>query len=315
MSSLAPAPAGRQLPALQRGWEALREATSDFERLRVRDEARAVAAAAEVLHRRDIQVLAAELIADAERAIAKANPPEQGKRLDLVIPDHEVQEELPVSSDNLRQMRRAHQMDDDEYEEIKAEHRDQGQPITRKALIERGKTAHVGQSTGHAEWYTPKEVIEAARKTMGGIDLDPASTAKANEIVKATRFLTVEDDALAEKTMWMPASGVWEGRVWLNPPYRNPDIDLFASRLLDELEFGTVTQAIWLSNNATETGWAQALLRYRVAICFPAKRIRFLDETLKATNSPLQGQMIIGFGDLLNVSNFRLHFGKIGDCR
>ena len=54
---------------------ALAEATGDWQRMDIRDYARAVAAASAILERRDIQVQAANLVQNAERAIAKANPP------------------------------------------------------------------------------------------------------------------------------------------------------------------------------------------------------------------------------------------------
>jgi len=46
----------------------------------------------------------------------------------------------------------------------------------------------VNQTSGRTEWYTPPPIIEAARRTMGGIDCDPASSAAANEVVKARTF-------------------------------------------------------------------------------------------------------------------------------
>ena len=62
--------------ALDRGRKALAECRDDFDRLQVRDQAAAAVAAAKILERRDIQNSAQWLVYRAERAIAKANPPE-----------------------------------------------------------------------------------------------------------------------------------------------------------------------------------------------------------------------------------------------
>ena len=68
------------LALVDRGRRALMEARDDFARLRIRDEARAIKAAAEVLKRKDIQTCASVLVQDAERMIAKANPPMDPKQ-------------------------------------------------------------------------------------------------------------------------------------------------------------------------------------------------------------------------------------------
>lgn len=69
---------------------------------------------------------------------------------------------------------------------------------------------HINQTSGNVEWYTPPAVIEAARRCMGSIDLDPASCEVANETVKAKRYFTVADNGLAQQ---------WHGNVWLNHPF------------------------------------------------------------------------------------------------
>ena len=112
---------------------ALVEALSDFERLRVRDHARAVQEAAAILKRRDIQTEASILVQAAEREIAKANPSKQGKRNDMdnfAIPDSEVHPKT------LTAIRTAHSNLDDSAFEVQCEQaRETGEPLTRKALL------------------------------------------------------------------------------------------------------------------------------------------------------------------------------------
>ena len=154
-------------------------------------------------------------------------------------------------------------------------------------------------------------ILEAARLVLGGtIDLDPASTPEANERVKAVRFFTAEQDALADDTLWMPEDGEWSGSVWLNPPYDAGLCAGFAGRLLQELAAGTVERAIWISNNAMETKWAQGLQCVALCYCNLAGRVKFLDSLGEERLSPLQGQAVLGFG--VDVGLFRQAFGQIG---
>ena len=67
------------------------------------------------------------------------------------------------------------------------------------------------------EWYTPRWLFDQLDIEF---DLDPASCPKELSAVPAARIYTIEDDGLAQ---------LWEGRVWLNPPYSKhaPWIDRF----------------------------------------------------------------------------------------
>jgi phage N-6-adenine-methyltransferase len=167
------------------------------------------------------------------------------------------------------------------------------------------------------EWYTPARYIEAARRVMNGIDLDPASCLEANRIVKAKRYFTTEDDGLQHD--WIADN------VWLNPPYgRENDenavankgrrlgggksiVTLFVKKLLDAYCNNQVQQAILLVTTDTDAGWFQPLWSY--PICFANHRVLFIRPGM-----PTQGQF---FGTCFvylgaNESAFIEHFSEFG---
>lgn len=164
------------------------------------------------------------------------------------------------------------------------------------------RRAFVKLNTGENEWYTPAAYVEAARAVMGGIDLDPASTEKANEVVKADRYITAldEPDGL---------SAVWGGRVFMNPPYDREVVAKWCTRLAAEHAGGAVTEAIVLVNNSTDSSWFQELLAVSAAVCFPLYRIKFWHPAGKESN-PLQGQAFFYLGE--NVEAFREQFSQFG---
>jgi ParB family chromosome partitioning protein len=147
---------------------------------------------------------------------------------------------------------------------------------------------HVSRNSGDNEWYTPDAYLDAARSVLGTIDLDPASSAIANQRVKATTFYTSSNDGLTKH---------WAGRVWMNPPYSADLIGLFAEKLNKHIAATDVTEAIVLVNNATETVWFNRLVSVACAVAFPASRIRFIDPQGQPSGAPLQGQAVIYAGN------------------
>lgn len=147
---------------------------------------------------------------------------------------------------------------------------------------------HVTNATGENEWYTPKIYIDAAKKVMGTIDVDPASTEIANKIVNAEKYYSIKDDGRLQK---------WDGNVWMNPPYSQPLVTEFCNLLVEKIKKGEIKQACVLVNNATETLFYQNMLSCCQAVCFIKGRVKFIDKKGKSTGVPLQGQTILYFGE------------------
>jgi len=156
--------------------------------------------------------------------------------------------------------------------------------------------------TGENEWFTPAEFIERAREVLGTIDLDPATHPRAQEIVRAARYFTKQDDGLALE---------WHGRVWLNPPYAQPLIAQFTGKMVDERLAGRVTAAIMLTHNYTDTAWFQNAASIADAICFTRGRVKFYEPD-GAIAAPTQGQAFFYFGNEAGL--FVNVFHDVGCC-
>lgn len=163
---------------------------------------------------------------------------------------------------------------------------------------------HRAQGTGQNEWYTPAEYISAARKVLGGIELDPASSDAAQETVQADRYFTIENDALSQ--IWQAES------VFLNPPYSQPEIANFIGKLVAELTAGNVGSAILLTHNYTDTAWFHRAEEIAAAICFTRGRVKFVDAD-GAECAPTQGQAFFYYGPA--PEKFSEHFMGYGFIR
>lgn len=170
---------------------------------------------------------------------------------------------------------------------------------TPKAIVQEVlKRPHVSFNSGNNEWYTPSNIIEAARTAMGSIDVDPASNDIAQQTVKAGTYYTAETNGLDKE---------WVGNVWLNPPYASDLIGKFIDKLVSEKK--NYNQAVVLVNNATETEWFNKIVSISSMVCFPKSRVKFYMPDGK-TGAPLQGQAVLYIGK--NAESFYKAFKEIG---
>jgi phage N-6-adenine-methyltransferase len=158
----------------------------------------------------------------------------------------------------------------------------------------------INQTSGRTEWYTPPEIIEAARRTMGEIDLDPASSEHANLTVLADRIYTEANNGLLQS---------WEGNVWLNHPFSRQYNADWINKLISEYENGNIDQACCITYASTSEQWFRPLMSY--PICFIHGRTNYIDpDTGKPANGVTKGSCVTYLGD--NVDRFAYEFRELG---
>lgn len=179
-------------------------------------------------------------------------------------------------------------------------------------------------SSRSVEWFTPPEIVEAARATMGGIDLDPASCESANRVVRAKEYFTRRDDALLRP---------WHAeRVFLNPPGgRDRDRESRQRRwwfaLSSAWAHGLVEQAIFVSFSiellqTCQVEHAPGPLPLDFPICIPASRVQYMRPTRRRVrggrSSPPHASCVVylppreALERAARIESFAEIFGTIG---
>jgi hypothetical protein len=186
----------------------------------------------------------------------------------------------------------------------------------------------INATSGQVEYYTPPEIIEAARETMGAIELDPASSAIANSRIRAVRYFDESANGLYQP--WIAET------LWLNHPYGkseqrcSPDCKKkvcvrrrfhlqefkagnaeWISKLVKEFEAGNVKQACCITFASTSEKWFRPLLRY--AQCFLYGRTAFILPTGQPLKGNTKGSVVTYLGP--SVEKFAAAFRKLGQTK
>lgn len=188
---------------------------------------------------------------------------------------------------------------------------------------------YINQDSGNTEYYTDTRIIEAARRCLLGIELDPASSTIANATVKAKRFITKEQDGLSQP---------WTTRtLWLNHPFHRgwtactptctrktcvkrghhvyediPSNLDWITKLVDEYESGNIRNgAICITFANTSETWFRKLLPYPQ--CFPHGRINYNNPDGTVNRGVTKGSVITYLGR--DVDRFNECFKHIGDIK
>lgn len=160
----------------------------------------------------------------------------------------------------------------------------------------------INQDSGNTEYYTPSEIVELAREVMGGIDLDPFSSMRANIRVNANAYYDVHDDGLIK---------VWYGRMWINHPFSRKMNKAVVEKLVREYEKGNVSQACCITFAATSEQWFRPLLDYPQ--CFIYGRTNYYLPNGEIKKGVTKGSVVTYLGD--NVEGFKEAFSRIGKVK
>lgn len=117
------------------------------------------------------------------------------------------------------------------------------------------------------ENYTPSDLIDLVHKFYGFPELDPFSCEQANQIIKAQKIFTIQDDGF--KQNWRRAK-----TLWLNPPYSAGFIEKVVDKLIATLN-ETEAEAFLLTNTDNSTAWYKKALNRCDRFCLPSTRLTF----------------------------------------
>jgi hypothetical protein len=191
---------------------------------------------------------------------------------------------------------------------------------------------HSAESVEHG---TPEFLAEKIRLTLGGIDLDPASSRLANKVIRARRIYTKHSNGLDKP---------WFGRVYLNPPGG----DVRGRGMRRERHFGGGLYCSPTAMSRAAIWWAKLVYEFQrertdeamfmgftleiqrsaqnatgpqpseFAYCIPRRRIRYDDisgpERVPTSKPPHANIIVLMSRTDETLRRFVEHFHTVGRC-
>jgi hypothetical protein len=156
----------------------------------------------------------------------------------------------------------------------------------------------VRDKVGDGDFYSPPDLLSAARKALGSIDLDPASCRVANREVQAKRYYSWHEDGLTQ---------AWFGRMWINPPF---PWEAWAEKFVHEWDAGNIEAAVILcTTRVTTAKYFHDMVSRASAMLKMRGRVQFWGPKAGA---PDEGHELYFYGrDVAAFSREFLPFGRI----
>lgn len=173
---------------------------------------------------------------------------------------------------------------------------------------------NIQRSSKMDEWGTPAWLVDKCRTVLGTIDIDPCSNKEWNTVIKATTFLTKEDNSLYNNWCTIPQS------IFINPPggkLKNKSLtSLYWQCLCDHYRKGLVKHAIWIGFSLEQLAISQSygsMFMIDFPMCIPRSRIEFDQYPGYSGKAPSHSNFILYIpGSINNTEFFQKEFKCLG---
>lgn len=172
----------------------------------------------------------------------------------------------------------------------------------------------IHQQSGRVDYGTPLDIVMAARLTMGGIDLDPASAPYWNKHIQAKQYWHVSNvsNRWYQPQRKHPLKRRWlvdqePCTVWMNHPYGAKENLEWVTKLYLEFKRGHVKEACCITWAEQSTRWGKLLREFPRWI--PDRRVPHLDIDGQPMAGSTKGSMVTYMGP--HVVDFIYYFSRL----